>query len=125
MNDQHGGSVLQQQGLKVSKSYNTIDDRICQFDCLLCNDPSLFEDDYDDYNDSSKKTIKDVYDDLLKNNNDIEQVYANLRAWCKKENTSDTWIRKHLEIDSRCTEKYRTSIEHYKVVGEYDETIKE
>lgn len=124
MNEQHGGSVLQEQGLKVAKNYNNIDDRICQSDCLICNDPSLFEDDYDDFNDNSKKTIIDVYAELLKNNNDIEQVYANLRAWCKKENKSDTWIRKHLEIDSKCTDKYRTSIEHYNVVEEYGETIK-
>tara|TARA_B100000575_G_C23027870_1_gene591871 strand:- start:17 stop:403 length:387 start_codon:yes stop_codon:yes gene_type:complete len=128
MNEEHCGSVLQQQGLPIRKisPYESIDDKICRSDCMLCYDPDQFNDNREEYDEqSNSKTINDIYTDILENTDDVEQVFAKLKAWCKMNECSDTWIRKHLENDSRCTEKYKTSIEHHRIVGEYDTTIKE
>ena len=122
MNDKIGGSVIELRGLNVRK-YNIIEEKMCQNDCIICNDLSFLEEEIDEYNENSSKSPSFVYKSLLKATDDIEQLYAKLKAYCKKENIPDTWISTHLMNDSSCSEKFRNSIDHFKLIREYGESI--
>lgn len=96
---------------------------MCQSDCIVCNDLSLLHDELDEFNENTSKSPSEIYKILLKSTDDIEQLYAKLKAYCKSEDISDTWISTHLLNDSNCSEKFRNSIDHFKLIQEYGESI--